>query len=104
MSTLKFWNKQNSNNNNAANQNGGGSVVENGKTGSGGRNWLHQPDALTNGHVAYLVKVIFFYSPSNLSTINHLLLTVFREYSGGPTQRHRSCQGGHSKVAIHTTD
>lgn len=60
MSTLKFWNKQNSNNNNAANQNGGSSVVENGKTGSGGRNWLHQPDALTNGHVAYLVKVSLY--------------------------------------------
>lgn len=59
MSTLKFWNKQNNSSNNTASQNGGG-VVENGKTsGSGGRNWLHQPDALTNGHVAYLVKVCF---------------------------------------------
>lgn len=55
MSTLKFWNKQNNNNNsNNVSQNG---VTENGKTGTGGRNWLHQPDALINGHVAYLVKV-----------------------------------------------
>lgn len=49
MSTIKFWNKQNSNT-----QNG---KTENGKS-PGGRNWLHQPEALTNGHVAYLVKFL----------------------------------------------
>ncbi|XP_063700529.1 PTB domain-containing adapter protein ced-6 isoform X2 [Culicoides brevitarsis] len=59
MSTLKFWNKQNnsSSSNKEPKENGGG-VVENGKQGSNGRNWLHQPDALTNGHVAYLVKYL----------------------------------------------
>uniref|UniRef100_A0A336LRE2 CSON012995 protein n=1 Tax=Culicoides sonorensis TaxID=179676 RepID=A0A336LRE2_CULSO len=56
MSTLKFWNKQS--NNSAVNQNGKDNVVENGKTGSSNRNWLHQPDALKNGHVAYLVKYL----------------------------------------------
>lgn len=45
MSTLMFWNKQNSANNNNNNE------VKNGK-----RNWLHAPDSLLNGHVVYLVK------------------------------------------------
>lgn len=49
MSTIKFWNKQNNN-------------AQNGKTelgkSPGGRNWLHQPESLTNGHVAYLVKYL----------------------------------------------
>lgn len=40
-----FWNKQN------ANQN------QNNETKNGKKNWLHAPDALVNGHVAYLVKV-----------------------------------------------
>lgn len=47
MSTLMFWNKQNGNSNQTA-ENGG-------KTGK--KTWLHAPDALLNGHVAYLVKV-----------------------------------------------
>lgn len=42
-----FWNKQNGN----ANQN----TENGGKTGK--KTWLHAPDALLNGHVAYLVKV-----------------------------------------------
>lgn len=46
MSTLMFWNKQNS-----ANQNNDAKNAKN------GRNWLHAPDVLVNGHVAYLVKV-----------------------------------------------
>lgn len=46
-STLMFWNKQNSNNQN-------GNDAKNTKN---GRNWLHAPDVLVNGHVAYLVKV-----------------------------------------------
>ncbi|XP_055703224.1 PTB domain-containing adapter protein ced-6 isoform X2 [Phlebotomus papatasi] len=46
MSTLMFWNKQN-----GANQNGS-------DTKSGKRNWLHAPDVLVNGHVAYLVKFL----------------------------------------------
>lgn len=46
MSTLMFWNKQNANNN----QNN--SEAKNGK-----KNWIHAPDTLLNGHVAYLVKV-----------------------------------------------
>ncbi|XP_059613255.1 PTB domain-containing adapter protein ced-6 [Phlebotomus argentipes] len=46
MSTLMFWNKQN-----GANQNGGDAK-------SGKRNWLHAPDVLVNGHVAYLVKFL----------------------------------------------
>lgn len=41
-----FWNKQNS-----ANQNNDAKNAKN------GRNWLHAPDVLVNGHVAYLVKV-----------------------------------------------
>ncbi len=47
-----FWNKQN------ANQN------QNNETKNGKKNWLHAPDALVNGHVAYLVKVsvLFFFS------------------------------------------
>lgn len=52
MSTLMFWNKQNGN----ANQNGeNGSGTTNEKKGK--KTWLHAPDALVNGHVAYLVKV-----------------------------------------------
>ncbi|XP_055623078.1 PTB domain-containing adapter protein ced-6 [Toxorhynchites rutilus septentrionalis] len=47
-STLMFWNKQNSNNQN-------GSDAKNTKN---GRNWLHAPDVLVNGHVAYLVKFL----------------------------------------------
>lgn len=47
MSTLMFWNKQNGNSNQGT-ENGG-------KTGK--KTWLHAPDALLNGHVAYLVKV-----------------------------------------------
>lgn len=46
-STLMFWNKQNS-----SNQNGNDA-----KNTKNGRNWLHAPDVLVNGHVAYLVKV-----------------------------------------------
>lgn len=45
MSTLMFWNKQN----NGANQNS--------EQKSGKKNWLHTPDVLVNGHVAYPVKV-----------------------------------------------
>ncbi|XP_062542637.1 PTB domain-containing adapter protein ced-6-like isoform X2 [Armigeres subalbatus] len=47
-STLMFWNKQNSNNQN-------GNDAKNTKN---GRNWLHAPDVLVNGHVAYLVKFL----------------------------------------------
>lgn len=47
MSTLMFWNKQN----NAANQ-GNEKNEKNGK-----KSWLHTPDVLVNGHVAYPVKV-----------------------------------------------
>lgn len=49
MSTLMFWNKQNGN----SNQNGS----ENGSTGKNKKAWLHTPESLVNGHVAYLVKV-----------------------------------------------
>lgn len=49
MSTLMFWNKQNANSNNS---NGQANDAKNGK-----KEWLHSPDALVNGHVAYLVKV-----------------------------------------------
>lgn len=45
MSTLMFWNKQNANTN------------QNNEAKNGKKNWLHAPDALVNGHVAYLVKV-----------------------------------------------
>ena len=48
MSNIKFWNKQNSNNQN-----------NDSKTTKNGRDWLHAPDVLVNGHVAYLVKVRF---------------------------------------------
>lgn len=51
MSTLMFWNKQNGN----ANQNGNENGTSNGKNGK--KTWLHAPDSLVNGHVAYLVKV-----------------------------------------------
>lgn len=47
-STLMFWNKQNS-----SNQNGNDA-----KNTKNGRNWLHAPDVLVNGHVAYLVKFL----------------------------------------------
>ncbi|XP_058465919.1 PTB domain-containing adapter protein ced-6 isoform X2 [Malaya genurostris] len=47
-STLMFWNKQNSNSQN-------GNDAKNTKN---GRNWLHAPDVLVNGHVAYLVKFL----------------------------------------------
>lgn len=42
---LMFWNKQNAN------------QTQNNETKNGKKNWLHAPDALVNGHVAYLVKV-----------------------------------------------
>lgn len=48
MSTLKFWNKNNEATNDAKTD---------AKNTKNGRNWLHAPDALVNGHVAYLVKV-----------------------------------------------
>lgn len=54
-----FWNKQNSNNSNSSSNNNGnshnGSDAKNTKN---GRNWLHAPDVLVNGHVAYLVKFL----------------------------------------------
>uniref|UniRef100_A0A182N9D1 PID domain-containing protein n=1 Tax=Anopheles dirus TaxID=7168 RepID=A0A182N9D1_9DIPT len=49
-STLMFWNKQNNSN---SNQNGNDA-----KNTKNGRNWLHAPDVLVNGHVAYLVKYL----------------------------------------------
>lgn len=55
MSTLMFWNKQNGNSNQNGNENGssgGGGGTKNGK-----KTWLHSPESLVNGHVAYLVKV-----------------------------------------------
>lgn len=58
-STLMFWNKQNSNSNN--NNNNSSSNGQNGndaKNTKNGRNWLHAPDVLVNGHVAYLVKFL----------------------------------------------
>lgn len=50
MSTLKFWNKSNSETNDSKTE------AKNAKNGQ--RNWLHAPDALVNGHVAYLVKFL----------------------------------------------
>ena len=44
MSTLKFWNKSNSETNDSKTE------AKNAKNGQ--RNWLHAPDALVNGHVA----------------------------------------------------
>lgn len=58
-----FWNKQNAN----QNQN---NETKNGKN----KNWLHAPDALVNGHVAYLVKV-------SVSTF-HLLFFVHCDGNG----------------------
>lgn len=48
MSTLKFWNKNNDTND----------AKTEAKNAKNGRNWLHAPDALVNGHVAYLVKFL----------------------------------------------
>lgn len=48
MSTLKFWNKNNDSNDSKTEA----------KNAKNGRNWLHAPDALVNGHVAYLVKFL----------------------------------------------
>lgn len=56
MSTLMFWNKQNNANNNS-NGNGGGAPGGDAKNGVQKKEWLHAPDTLVNGHVAYLVKV-----------------------------------------------
>lgn len=59
-STLMFWNKQNSNSSSNSNGNNNGSS-HNGsdaKNTKNGRNWLHAPDVLVNGHVAYLVKFL----------------------------------------------
>jgi hypothetical protein len=50
MSTLKFWNKSNSESSDTKTE------TKNAKNGQ--RNWLHAPDSLTNGHVAYLVKFL----------------------------------------------
>lgn len=44
MSTLLFWNKQNG-------------EQKNGDSKNGKKTWLHTPDVLVNGHVAYPVKV-----------------------------------------------
>lgn len=51
MSTTKlmFWNKNNNEKTNEAKTEA--------KNTKNGRNWLHAPDVLINGHVAYLVKV-----------------------------------------------
>lgn len=73
MSTLMFWNKQNGNANQTTENGGGGG----GKTGK--KTWLHAPDALLNGHVAYLVKVSGF--PLNFFYFfyffyNYLLLNI----------------------------
>ena len=48
MSNLKFWNKNHDNNDSKTEA----------KNAKNGRNWLHAPDALLNGHVAYLVKFL----------------------------------------------
>ncbi len=48
--SLKFWNK---NNEKQSEQ----EAKTDAKNTKNGRNWLHAPEALTNGHVAYLVKV-----------------------------------------------
>jgi hypothetical protein len=50
MSTLKFWNKSNSESSDTKTE------TKNAKNGQ--RNWLHAPDSLSNGHVAYLVKYL----------------------------------------------
>jgi PTB domain-containing engulfment adapter protein 1 len=53
-----FWNKQNSNSNSSNNNNNSSTNQNNeAKNAKNGRNWLHAPDVLLNGHVAYLVKV-----------------------------------------------
>lgn len=61
-STLMFWNKQNSNNSNnnngSSNGNGNSHNGSDAKNTKNGRNWLHAPDVLVNGHVAYLVKFL----------------------------------------------
>lgn len=67
MSTLMFWNKQNAN----ANQTNGGPDAKNG----GKKEWLHSPDALVNGHVAYLVKV---------SNFGNRCMTLFSKYYNSP--------------------
>lgn len=74
MSTLMFWNKQNGN----ANQNGNENGTSNGKNGK--KTWLHAPDSLVNGHVAYLVKV----SDPHLIQIEYHL---FRYFSRNTTKR-----------------
>lgn len=58
MSTLMFWNKQNGNS--TQNGNDPGLSAKNGK-----KTWLHSPDALMNGHVAYLVKVSIVFELSS---------------------------------------
>lgn len=52
-----FWNKQNSNSNSNNNNNNSTNQNNEAKNAKNGRNWLHAPDVLLNGHVAYLVKV-----------------------------------------------
>lgn len=64
MSTLIFWNKQNGTNQNSEQKNGK-------------RNWLHAPEVLINGHVAYPVKVRkFFFICFNLYTSNFIDLFI----------------------------
>lgn len=57
-STLMFWNKQNSNSSSNNNNNGNSHNGTDAKNTKNGRNWLHAPDVLVNGHVAYLVKFL----------------------------------------------
>lgn len=99
-STLMFWNKQNS-----SNQNGNDA-----KNTKNGRNWLHAPDVLVNGHVAYLVKVSIYpiASPNNRNSFqtNPAILpeTVSRYYSSRTTEGHRSSEGSHPEVAVYTAN
>lgn len=69
MSTLKFWNKTNEK------QQSDQDAKTDAKNAKNGRNWLHAPEALTNGHVAYLVKVSPSTEKKNYLNVNDRLST-----------------------------
>lgn len=93
MSTLMFWNKQNGKMEN-------GNAAENGTTNgkSNKKSWLHSPESLVNGHVAYLVKVsfnliLFFPSSSSFLYRNNVVSItkkIYDEHEINPAKKNKN--------------
>ena len=55
------------------------------------KNWLHTPENLTSGHIAYLVKVIFYFHPLELCVLlfhrsdpHYLMVPIVSSWVPGP--------------------